>query len=156
MRFIYSISILIFALIACSQAESSNSRVNKSHNAIITHQEAENNSSKPNEAESTKHMRRESCKASISHDELRAQKELTFVFSEKCDSIEIHIPSGGTVTSAQLFSDSTSNEVVSEVSAFMIGESSTNYFTLPSNQKGRFYLSYGSCHWYSRLWISIE
>ncbi len=109
-----------------------------------------------------KHMleasgRDEECVMTISREQLKERKDLFFKISELCDSVDIVIPPGGTVTSAQLYSDdSNTKEMIASSPSFSIGEHDSNYFSIPSTLKGRFFLSYGSCHWGSELWINFE
>ena len=103
-------------------------------------------------------LRDESCSVDITHDQLRAQEELTLSFIDKCDldSIRIYVPAGGTVTAASLFTDSISKKIVAQTPSFSLGVTFSNYMSLPKTLKGRFYLFYGSCQWSSRMWITIE
>lgn len=96
------------------------------------------------------------CRKAITHDQLRAQKEIALLLPKTCDSVKIYFPPGGTTTGAALFMDSTMKNKVCSTPSFAINESSLGFMTISTQMKGKFYLSYGSCHWGSQIWITLK
>lgn len=97
-----------------------------------------------------------SCIEVITRDQLKKREEITIKLSDHCDSVEIEIPPGGTITSADLYKDSILKNPIASVPGFTIGEFISNHFTVSSKLRGRYFLHYGSCHWWSELWINFE
>jgi hypothetical protein len=98
------------------------------------------------------------CIVPITHDQLRERKEITLNLPKHCDSVDIEIPFGGTVTSACFYEDSTVEKPVSESVSFMLGllELKENCITVSSQLNGRYFLRYGSCHWGSQMWVNFK
>ncbi|WP_276979160.1 hypothetical protein [Flavobacterium filum] len=92
----------------------------------------------------------------ITTSEIRARKEQFINVSESCqDSIKVIFPYGGTVSSAILYSDSTSTKKkIKSVSYHLGGDG--NFINFSKSDIGRYYLDFGSCHWGGEFWLTIK
>jgi hypothetical protein len=98
----------------------------------------------------------DSCGYHITHEQLRAKKDVYINFNTICDSNTIYVPSGGTVTYAALYKNSTLDEMIANTPSFELMGGDLGKMTLHNQLKGKFFLRYGSCHWGSELWVVIE
>ncbi len=96
------------------------------------------------------------CKSEITHEQLRAQKEIEIELNKECDSIRLYFPAGGTVTAATLYKDSLMKNKFCSTPSFGIMRDSIGYVTISNKTQGKFYLFYGTCHWESRMWINFK
>lgn len=92
----------------------------------------------------------------VTTSDIRAGKEQFVNVSESCqDSIKVIFPYGGTVSSATLYSDSTSSKKEFKSVSYGIMEEG-NIITFTKADKGRYYVYFGSCHWGGEFWLTIK
>ena len=92
----------------------------------------------------------------ISSKEIRDRKEQVISVSESCsDSIRVYFPYGGTVSSASLYNDSTSTTKAYKSICYGFGDAN-NHLTFSKADVGRYFVSFGSCHWGNDFWLTIK
>lgn len=92
----------------------------------------------------------------ITSREIREGKELLINISESCqDSVRVEFPYGGTVSSAVLYSDSSSAKRELKSITYDLMEKG-NYFVFSKTDIGRYYVDFGSCHWGNEFWLTIK
>ncbi|MCB9261652.1 MAG: hypothetical protein H6607_04690 [Flavobacteriales bacterium] len=92
----------------------------------------------------------------VTTNDIREGKEQFINVSESCqDSIKVIFPYGGTVSSATLYSDSTSTKKEFKSVSYGIMDEG-NFITFTKTDKGRYYVDFGSCHWGGEFWLTIK
>ncbi len=92
----------------------------------------------------------------ITTSDIRTGKEQFINVSESCqDSIKVIFPYGGTVTSAILYSDSTSTKKEFKSVSYGI-LNGVNFISFAKTDKGRYYVDFGSCYWAGEFWLTIK
>ena len=92
----------------------------------------------------------------ISSTEIKDGKEQVINVSESCnDSITVHFPHGGTITTVSLYKDSLSSKYpIKSISYEMMNYE--NYIKFSKAEIGRYYVRFGSCHWGNEFWLVVK
>lgn len=96
------------------------------------------------------------CQVEIPSEQISNSNNIKIKFMEtnECDSVRLYFPVGGTMTTVEIFKDSTRQNKI--IPTLHFGLDDANHASIEKHIRGRFYLSYGSCHWGSEKWIYIE
>jgi len=92
----------------------------------------------------------------ISSEEIDERKEQIINVSESCDdSIIVHFPFGGTISTVSLYKDSLSSKPpLKSISYGMINYE--NYMKFSKAEIGRYYVRFSSCHWGNNFWLVVK
>lgn len=94
---------------------------------------------------------------SISSDDVANSIEQVIDVSSSClDSVKVHFPHGGTITSIAVFTDSNQLNVKPIKSLSYMLMDTTDYITFSRVDTGRYFVSFGSCHWGNIFWMHVK
>lgn len=93
---------------------------------------------------------------SIRANNIEEGKEQIINVTESChDSIQVFFPYGGTISGVDIYTDSTRTVQVFESLSYGLGEGK-NFMTFTKADVGRYFVSFGSCHWGGEFWLTIK
>jgi len=92
----------------------------------------------------------------INSESVRNGEEQFLNCTESCnDSLTIHFPYGGTVSGVSLYKDSTElGPPIKSVSYGIMEEK--NYLKFSKEEKGRYFVRFGACHWGNEFWLTLK
>ena len=92
----------------------------------------------------------------VTTSDIRTGKEQLINISESCqDTIKVIFPYGGTVSSATLYSDTTSTKKEFKSVSYHVG-GDENFINFSKSDIGRYYVEFGSCYWRGEFWLTIK
>lgn len=87
---------------------------------------------------------------------IQKNKHQDIDISNSCaDSLTLYFPYGGTISSATLYSDSSSTKKELKSVTYGYG-TDNNYIKLAKSDIGRYFVSFGSCHWGGDFWLTVK
>jgi len=72
------------------------------------------------------------------------------------DPVRIHFPPGGTSTSVVLYKILRSGKKQFINTVGITGGEDLDYFIFTEKDAGRYFVRYSSCHWGTKLWLTIR